>query len=310
MKHLFFTFLILCACLAQAQLDPAYPSYAQKADSLYNAKQYQASGEMYANAFKLNGRGMINDRYNAACSWALAGGNDSAFVQLFKIANKVKWDSYDQLREDKDLIPLYKDKRWDELCVLVKKNKEEAEAKLNKPLTALLENIHKTDQDGRQMLDSIGAKFGYESKEIKDLWAKINVQDSANLLVVSWILDRYGWLGADEVGGRGNSTIFLVIQHSDIKAQEKYLPMMRDATKNKKANPADLALLEDRVALRQDKKQIYGSQVECKTVEGKQVCNLFPIEDEINVNKRRAEVGLPPLEIYVKHWGIDYKPLK
>ncbi len=33
---------------------------------------------------------------------------------------------------------------------------------------------------------------------------------------------------------------------------------------------------------------------------------FFPIEDEANVNKRRAAVGLEPLEEYAKHFGIDY----
>ncbi|MDT3404368.1 hypothetical protein [Mucilaginibacter terrae] len=33
---------------------------------------------------------------------------------------------------------------------------------------------------------------------------------------------------------------------------------------------------------------------------------IDPIEDEPNVNKRRAAVGLQPLEDYVKQWGIEY----
>ena len=37
--------------------------------------------------------------------------------------------------------------------------------------------------------------------------------------------------------------------------------MMRDAVKMVKAKGSSLALLEDRVALRQGKRQIYGSQI-------------------------------------------------
>ncbi len=36
---------------------------------------------------------------------------------------------------------------------------------------------------------------------------------------------------------------------------------MRKAVKNKKASASSLALLEDRVTLKQYKKQIYGSQI-------------------------------------------------
>ena len=81
--------------------------------------------------------------------------------------------------------------------------------------------------------------------------------------------------------------------------------MMREAVKNGKAAGSSLALLEDRVALGQEKKQIYGSQIHRDQRTGKYF--VAPIEDEFNVNRRRASVGLEPLEDYVKHWNIDYK---
>ena len=64
---------------------------------------------------------------------------------------------------------------------------------------------------------------------------------------------------------------------------------MREAVKNRKARPEQLALLEDRVALAQGKKQIYGSQIHQDPKSGKYF--VAPIEDEPNVNKRRAAVG-------------------
>ena len=33
---------------------------------------------------------------------------------------------------------------------------------------------------------------------------------------------------------------------------------------------------------------------------------VYKIIDEPNVNKRRAEVGLEPLQVYLKQWNIDY----
>ena len=53
----------------------------------------------------------------------------------------------------------------------------------------------------------------------------------------------------------------MVIQHADLKTQQKYLPIMRDAVSKGKANVGSLALLEDRVALGMGKSQIYGSQI-------------------------------------------------
>ena len=81
--------------------------------------------------------------------------------------------------------------------------------------------------------------------------------------------------------------------------------MMRDAVKKGNANGSELALLEDRIAIGKGQKQIYGSQLYQDKKNGKYL--LSPIEDEINVNKRRASVGLGSIEEYVKHWGIIYK---
>ncbi len=79
---------------------------------------------------------------------------------------------------------------------------------------------------------------------------------------------------------------------------------MREAVKNGKAFPANLAYLEDRVAVRQGKKQIYGSQIggDPET----QICYVLPLEDPDNVDKRRAEAGLPPLAEYVIQYEIKW----
>jgi len=51
-------------------------------------------------------------------------------------------------------------------------------------------------------------------------------------------------------------------------------------------------------------KQLYGSQVVVGPVTKKQV--VHPIEDEPNVNKRRATIGPGPIEKYARNFGIDY----
>jgi hypothetical protein len=67
-------------------------------------------------------------------------------------------------------------------------------------------------------------------------------------------LDKYGWLGADVVGARGSITLFLVIQHANLKTQQKYLPLVKEAEKNGKIQGTNLAFLEDRIAIGEGKK--------------------------------------------------------
>lgn len=141
----------------------------------------------------------------------------------------------------------------------------------------------------------------------KDSAAFVNYIDSCNLVQVEKLIATYGWPGKSFVGARGNQTVFLVIQHAGLATQEKYLPLMRESVNRGESSASDFALLQDRVLMRQGKKQIYGSQVVFNKTGGQE---FYPIEDEKNVNERRAKVGLQPLEEYAKYFGIDYKTQK
>ncbi|MBJ7428141.1 MAG: hypothetical protein JHD28_04170 [Bacteroidia bacterium] len=304
-KTFTFAFLLYTHLVFGQNAPKEYFDLVKKADSLYTAKNYKKSADTYSEAFKANGwKGFLNDRYNAACSWALASVPDSAFFQLDRIATLMNYTNYGHITTDQDLVSLHNDNRWNSLLEKIKQNKYKAEANLNKPLVALLDSIYIEDQTYRKQLDGIKKKYGRESNELKDHWKIIIEKDSINLIKVKSILDKYGWLGADVVGMQGNSTLFLVIQHSNQVTQEKYLPMMREAVKNGKAQGSSLALLEDRVALGQGKRQIYGSQIgrDPET----QISYVLPLEDPDNVDKRRAEVGLEPLSDYVSRWQIQW----
>jgi hypothetical protein len=179
------------------------------------------------------------------------------------------------------------------------------ESTLNLELVAILDTIHNDDQKYREESQVLEKKYGWDSKEVQDVWEIINGKDSINLLKVEKILAQYGWLGADVVGEQGNKTIFLVIQHSpNIKVQQKYLPMMREAVKEGNADSKGLALLEDRVALGEGKKQIYGSQLEMDYTTNLYI--LSPMIDPDNVDKRRAEVGLKPIAEYLNFFGLTW----
>lgn len=168
---------------------------------------------------------------------------------------------------------------------------------------AILDSVYDDDQGPRLKIDTIQKKYGADSPQMDSLWGVMGSKDSVDLVKVEKIIQQYGWLGPDDVGGKASLAIFLVIQHSDSLTQVTYLPMMREAVKKGKAKAEHLALLEDRVLCEQGKPQLYGSQVKTNA-KGKS--EFFPIADEPDVDKRRAAVGLEPLEEYAKYYGIDY----
>jgi len=307
MKNIMVTiaFAFLSNQSAISQLFPKkYYSLINIADSLYLLKEYEKAATIYISAFRSNKElALPKHRYSAACAWALAGYPDSAFFQL----------NYNALRNDLEptrftidpaFTSLYNDSRWNTLVEGVKNKKRSVVIK-PKGIHFLLDSIFEEDQKYRSLINEVAKKYGQNSEQLIRLLNAMQKSDSLNLQIVEVILDKCGWIGPDIAGEKGNLTLFLIIQHSDLGIQKKYLPLMRDAVKKGNASSSDLALLEDRVALGQGKKQIYGSQIKFDEKTGKYF--VQPIEDEVNVNKRRSKVGLMPLEEYTKNWNIDYK---
>jgi len=297
--------VILCIIFTQVSrgqsIQQKYYDLAKIADSLYSAKQYKSSANKFSEAFIFNGgTGLSNDLYTASCAFALINNPDSAFWCLENSLIFMDNSNYINILTNSDLNSLHSDKRWEYFHLLI----DSVDAKLNRPLINQLDSIHKDDQMYRHKIDDITKKYGRDSKELVSLWKTINEKDSINIMKVKSILDTYGWLGSDVIGKQGNTTLFMVIQHSNLETQEKYLPMIREAAKDGKVLGRHLAMIEDRVALGQGKKQIYGSQIGWD--DGTKQNYVLPLEDPDNVDKRRAEVGLPPLSLYVKNWQIEW----
>jgi len=171
-------------------------------------------------------------------------------------------------------------------------------------VTKALEAIYETDQAPRAAIDTIAQKFGHNSEQMRNLWKRIHTLDSINLLKVSALLDRYGWLSEEEVSARAHDALWLVIQHSNLKTQLKYLPLLQAAVKEGKAKAKRYAYLVDRVHTSQGKFQVYGSQFQ---VNPSGHTFVYPIADEPNVNQRRIQMGLDSLEISARELGLNYK---
>ncbi|OOQ57448.1 energy transducer TonB [Mucilaginibacter pedocola] len=174
-------------------------------------------------------------------------------------------------------------------------------AQTNKKLIAQLDSIYAADQQYRSKAMQEAGKNNPELD--KSNMTKQSVIDLQNLAKVEKIFAQYGYPGKSMVGEERQSYAFMVIQHNDQPAQEKYLPLITEAANKGELRAASLAILVDRVRTGRGKKQIYGSQMH----ETKDGVKVYPIEDEPNVDKRRAKIGMPPLAVYLKQWNIVYK---
>jgi hypothetical protein len=132
--------------------------------------------------------------------------------------------------------------------------------------------------------------------------------DKRNLGRLEQIIEKHGWPGETLVGREASLAAFHILQHAELRYQIKYFPLLKAAAGKKEARLQDAAMLEDRILVRENKKQIYGTQVRMN--QQTKALELEPIDDEVNVDTRRAAVGLPPMAEYVKRFGLTYTPPK
>lgn len=175
-------------------------------------------------------------------------------------------------------------------------------------LIALIDDIWQTEQGPIRLRDSLMAIYGVDSKLVKEQQLIIDKNHSVNENRVKDILEKHDWPTKDMIGERGNWTICNVIQHSDNEFRIHYLPMMRQAVKDKKLEPRFLVRAEDRIATERGDLQIYGGQM--KYYPETKSFNLWPVYDPANIDKRRAAIGLDSIAIFLKNrfnfeWNLE-----
>jgi hypothetical protein len=125
------------------------------------------------------------------------------------------------------------------------------------------------------------------------------------------IITQYGLPTISMVGGYASMQFFLLLQHSNSNVMGKYYKLVKKAWKRGDFNSMDYALLTDRVRTSNDKKQIYGTQIQ-RSSNDKKYPNQFyllPVKNFKNVNKRREKMGfLETVEEYVLSFSDAFIP--
>lgn len=144
------------------------------------------------------------------------------------------------------------------------------------------------DQRVREELIREGTLFqGYHPR-----MREVHERNAARLLA---IVKQHGWPGYTLVGEKAAEAAWRVLQHAsgNPALQRRCLEMLRDAVIAAEAHPAQVAMLEDRIRCHEGKGQYYGTQFDWDEAG---LLSPLPLEDGANVDIRRREIGLPPLE--------------
>lgn len=121
--------------------------------------------------------------------------------------------------------------------------------------------------------------------------------DKENQILVTSILKK----GLPEgLSSQSYKTIWLIVDHADLRFQKKHLPIMEEAVQKELVSVGDFAVLTDRIRMREDKPQKYGTQSYTVTVDGQQVIYIWPVKDAEKLNELRNEIGIGDIETYIQ----------
>lgn len=122
--------------------------------------------------------------------------------------------------------------------------------------------------------------------------------DAFNTAQLKEMLQGRGWFRDDIDGALAAQYAWVIAQHADRDPafQREVLAMMEAELGAPGVSKRNYAYLFDRVAGKDGRPQRYGTQGRCTAPE---TWTPNEIEDPENVDSRRAEVGLPPMEDYI-----------
>lgn len=196
-------------------------------------------------------------------------------------------------------------------CAQEKKTSHEQQKEMSidrTNLIAILDTIGRLDREPLIMRDSMSKIYGPESEEAQ-FYQKIAWKNHpSNIKKIKEILGKENWPDTTLIGQRGNEIICTILQHSDLETREHYIPRMKQAVLDKKLEARWLVRAEDRIATDNGDLQIYGGQM--KYYPETKSFNVWPIYDPVNIDKRRAEIGLIPIAESLKNrfdfeWNLD-----
>lgn len=193
---------------------------------------------------------------------------------------------------------------------------------IHQALKTELDSLLLADQSCREQINLVFTPAGRDSlaKMLKMspdtvqvyMIRKMNETDSLNILRLSAIIREHGYPGKTLVGTPANEAAFFIIQHS--KQIDRYIPLVRQAAKQKEIPYPLYAMMLDRHLMQQGKKQVYGTQIRGfemagKTIEQKEWKMLiWPIRHRLMIHHRRKKAGFNiSLKEYARRLETPYQ---
>jgi len=246
------------------------------ADSLFDARLYDEARQVYDLAFS-DDRYILPSQLSTKANKMTTSGDNQAALTYLRHRIAMEKDFYEDPSvtthiELKDTFEM-RSHQWN----------------YDLALKETLENIFERDQYDRLLWSQAVKNNPSDAERNEQLAQRALMTDSLNLVLVDEILSQHGFPRKEQVGDFGNQAVWLVFQHADLDFQKRFLPQLEAAVSRGDIAPVFLALLRDRIDVREGRPQRYGTQIDGKG-------NIAPLLDASRVNQWRQEVGLPSIE--------------
>ena len=160
------------------------------------------------------------------------------------------------------------------------------------------ETLHQMQQEDQAVRRAFRNR-SFTPADEDSLGRRMHEVDSANLVKLRWLIDTLGFPLWDRVCSYGSADAWLIAQHTHPWFQYGYVKQMRQAVADTNADPSNLAYLEDRLRTGRGLPQLYGTQFS-STGENNRTVWQCPVADIKNVNLRREQMLMSPLEDYIE----------
>lgn len=187
---------------------------------------------------------------------------------------------------------LIRDKKWNVLTKkqLIKYQAKEGEFK-NYDFAKKLFELQQKDQLYYYEINVSDRLTGRKSLVTSALW-KLKDKTNEELLVeLEQLIGENGYPKCSDK--MPCSAAFLIFQHANLQTQEKYVGRIKELCEKRDIPCAHYAMIQDRINLRRNLPQIYGTQLTYNK-DGKLV--LYDIIEPEKVNERRLKLGLNSIE--------------
>ncbi len=140
--------------------------------------------------------------------------------------------------------------------------------------------------------DETGARFWAH----RLAYSLATAADQTSASYLRQLLEQFDWVDAHRFGNKISSHAWILVQHADDhpEFQQMVLSRIEKYLADGGVKKSDYAHLWDRVAVNHGRKQRYGTQPDWRCKDRK--LTLRPMEDPGNVDARRAEMGMGPVQ--------------